>query len=227
MKKILRLSFGGKDRYTNKIKSLFGSSLIGYWPLNEASGTVAYDASGNGCNANYTGPALGQPGIGDGNTCPLWDGVDDYASCSHTNLVAAYNVNEGSHMGWAKAFNASVWTDGTRRPIFWPWGTARGNSIERDYDNNTMRSYMESMYALDHTPINTLDWFHIAVTWSQSANKIKLYINGVESSSPGVAFYAMDAFTALYLWYWCGWTAHYLILNRPATAGEIAQAALK
>jgi hypothetical protein len=45
----------GSKSYTEKLLRTFGSSLIGYWPQDELSGTVAYDRSGNGRNGAYTG----------------------------------------------------------------------------------------------------------------------------------------------------------------------------
>jgi hypothetical protein len=47
--KVSPVVMGGKS-YQQKIKNLFGSSLIGYWPLNELTGSIAYDISGKTSN---------------------------------------------------------------------------------------------------------------------------------------------------------------------------------
>ncbi len=39
---------------------------IAYWPLWEASGSVAFDLAGNALHGAYTGVTLGQVGVGDG-----------------------------------------------------------------------------------------------------------------------------------------------------------------
>jgi hypothetical protein len=39
--------------YYQKIKQLFGSSIIAHWPMWEGSGSVAYDISGNGRNGAH------------------------------------------------------------------------------------------------------------------------------------------------------------------------------
>src|SRR5260221_304319 len=57
---------GEGPTYISKIIALFGSSLIGYWPLNEQSGSVAFDFSGKSRNGTHTAVTLAQPGIGDG-----------------------------------------------------------------------------------------------------------------------------------------------------------------
>jgi len=46
---------------------------IAYWPMDEQSGTVAVDQSGNGRNGAYTAVTLGQPGMGDGRTAASFD----------------------------------------------------------------------------------------------------------------------------------------------------------
>jgi hypothetical protein len=50
-----------------------------YWRLGESAGSVALDSSGNGHDATYEGPILGQQGAinKDPNTSALFDGADD------------------------------------------------------------------------------------------------------------------------------------------------------
>lgn len=47
--------------YSDKVRSIFGTSLIAYWPLWETSGSVAYDISGNARNGAYSGITF--PGV--------------------------------------------------------------------------------------------------------------------------------------------------------------------
>ena len=53
--------------------------------MSEASGTDMIDAVA-AHNGTYTGVTLGQPGIGDGLTCPLFDGANDYAIANHADF---------------------------------------------------------------------------------------------------------------------------------------------
>ena len=95
--------------YADKI---LGYSPIAYWPLWEADGSTAEDISGNGFDGAYVDVTLGADGIGDGRTCPLFDGAAGYMNAFSTGLRDAFNGAEGSFAIWAKVFNVGVWTDG-------------------------------------------------------------------------------------------------------------------
>jgi lysophospholipase L1-like esterase len=51
---MIKLGMMGEKQYYQKVKNLFGSSLIAHYSLDEASGVVAIDKSGNGCDGVYT-----------------------------------------------------------------------------------------------------------------------------------------------------------------------------
>ena len=44
-----------RKSYARKLRALFGPSIIAYWPLDEAGGTLALDLSGNGLHASHKG----------------------------------------------------------------------------------------------------------------------------------------------------------------------------
>jgi len=70
---------GGGSTYIDKVLSIQPANLIGYWPMNDASGAVALDYSGQGNNGAYTGVSLANaPGPDGGNSCPLFDGTSDF-----------------------------------------------------------------------------------------------------------------------------------------------------
>jgi prepilin-type N-terminal cleavage/methylation domain-containing protein len=58
-----------------------GRGMVGYWPLNEGSGTVAYDYSGNGNNAAWNGTPIGTSG---------------YYSQTPTGWVGTFNGNRSA-----------------------------------------------------------------------------------------------------------------------------------
>ena len=60
-------------QYFKRVLHTENDNLVGYWPLREASGSTAEDESGNGCDGTYNSPTLGQDGIGDGWTVPLFE----------------------------------------------------------------------------------------------------------------------------------------------------------
>src|SRR3990172_8181451 len=98
--------------YEKKIKNLFGNSIIGYWVGDESGGAVAIDESGLGFNGAYTGVTLGQPGIGDGLTCPLYDGANDFMQ-PPAGFRNAFTPLEFSILLWYWPVSVAPWTDGT------------------------------------------------------------------------------------------------------------------
>ncbi len=103
------------SNYAHKVLATDQPHLLAYWPLSEVAGSVAYDFSGNARHGAYTGVTLGKTGIGDGDTCPFFDGANDFVNIYSVSLRDAFNGAEGTAMIWAKVFNVGVWTDGAYR----------------------------------------------------------------------------------------------------------------
>ena len=78
--------------YIQKMERTYNSSFVGLWPLDEESGTVAYDISPNGYNGVSSGLLRSNIQRGflapDGGKCAQFDG-----SASYINLYAALNYN--------------------------------------------------------------------------------------------------------------------------------------
>ena len=107
MRKIGRRWPTGNDRYSKRIAEFAGSSLVAHWPLNELSGTTAYDISGNGNHGAITGTTLGQPGIGDGLYSQSFDGSTSYIDIS---AIASNLVTNGG-FETAGAGGADIWAN--------------------------------------------------------------------------------------------------------------------
>ena len=58
--------------YYRRVLHTENDNLVCYWPLWEAAGSTAVDESGNSRDGTYNDPTLGQPGIGDGWSVPLF-----------------------------------------------------------------------------------------------------------------------------------------------------------
>lgn len=225
--------------YQRRILNLFGASIIAYWPLWEPSGATANDISGNARNGSYTGATLGQTGIGDGHTAPLFDASGDFCNVFSASLQAAFNGAEGALMCWARVFDAGVWTDGTLRH-FLNFGVDSSNNyaaLVRSTVNNRIafnRAGGGTTRQIAFNGVTTLNWFHFAGAWSESGGEVNAYLNGVAGAP-----LAPTAWTGLVnaarcviggrettpAALWNGWLAHAVLLNRPATPTEIAIAA--
>lgn len=164
--------------YTQKVQALYP---MAYWPLNETSGTTAADASGNGRNGVYSGATLGQGGIGDGNTAPLFDGVNDLVNVQSTSLTAAFNGSEGTLAFWMKAANWSgggtryvtrFASDGSNEVAIWQSSTA-GRLLFDYRAGGTLRQ-------VQINGIVDTGWIALACTWSKTADVFNAWMYGAQ-----------------------------------------------
>ena len=158
---------------------VLGYSPIAYWPQWEASGTAAVCQVNAAQNGTYTGVTLGQDGIGDGRTCPLFDGTNDLNNIYTTVLRDAFNGAEGTVLAWAKVSRVGVWTDSTYRSVL----ALRVDASNRvRLQRTTTNNQLEWRYvALDS--LSTVGWFHMGLTWSASGNAVKAYYAGSQTGT--------------------------------------------
>jgi hypothetical protein len=102
-------------RYLDRVRRIQAANLIGLWPGNEKSGTVAYDKSGNARNGSYSGVTLEHGRGPDGQVIPLYDGLVDYTNVFGAGLAGAFNGGIGALACWFQVASAGVWTDGAQR----------------------------------------------------------------------------------------------------------------
>lgn len=184
-----RALLAGRATYMDKVK---GYSPTAYWPMNELAGTVCKDRSGNGFDGTYTGVTLGQPGIGDGHKCPLFDGVNDYVNIYSAGLNAAFDGAEGTFMIWGLV---NDWTDDTVRLMMRLYDDA-DNSYDLKKNNgpagaNAIRAYAEAGAAGDGDNDSTLTGSTVfnqyVLTWSDLANQAEWFQNGVSAGTIALA----------------------------------------
>jgi hypothetical protein len=225
---------GGARNYVAQVKQIFGPSLIGYWPLSEASGSVAVDWSGNGRHGAHTGVTLGQTGIC-GYKCPLYDGANDFTNIYSVGLAGAFNPLEGTLMTWARASGAGVWTDGAlRRMVMLLADSSNRVYIYKSSFNNLLGlSYIAGGVTKDRTfSVTSTDWLHLVITWSKSADEVRRYSNGALQSGTsdtlgtwvgalGSAACCIGAATTTPTEVWSGLLGHVAIGNRALSPTEI------
>ena len=213
--------------YILKIPALFGANLIGYWPFNDAAGSAVSYGAVAGCDAGAAGgPTYSEPGIGDGNTSILFDGVNDGFTANADPFKTAFNELEGAAMLWIKAANAGVWTDGVVRFLLWFYHASAAINVVKNSDNTTYGQMTPTGTVF--TTITSTDWVHLAITWSQSLDFFRFYVNGVQIGIDQTFTAGMTDISALYIsYFWSGWMAHVIVLDRAATGPEIVKAATK
>lgn len=230
-----RMMEAGVSSGQSYIEKVVGYGPIAYWPLNEASGLVANCLVNPLQNGVYTGVTLGQPGIGDGNTCPLFDGANDYVNVMTATFAAALNGSEGTVSTWLRAFNAGVWTDGSARKAFrFRVDGANYIFMQRGAGNNIFRSDYSAGGTADNVndSLSTTDWFHSALTWSATNNEIELFTGGISQGvSLGLGVWAGPIILALIgasfitgeVWH--GWEQHFAVFGSVLTQPQIADLA--
>src|SRR5580765_1867960 len=104
--------------YADKVRAIFGSSLIDYRRLNEGAGTALIDSSpklhANGTLSGATWTAGAGP---DGGYAPLFDGVNDYGDIYSAGLNADFNGQLLTLAMWFKVSAVGVWTDAANRVL--------------------------------------------------------------------------------------------------------------
>jgi hypothetical protein len=223
--------------YTNKVKAL---APIAYWPLAEPSGSVATDESGNSRNGAYTGVDLGQTGIGDGRTCPLFDGTNDYTDIYSASLASAFNKDEGTAAIWLKVAEAGVWTDATTRRLLVLQADANNRILlTKGSTNNQLVIAYTAGGTTEQVTItaSSTAWLHLAMTWSKAADEVKAYFNGTQSGSTQATLGTwsgslastttlLGAISKTPTQVWNGYLAHAAIWTTPLSAAQIATLAV-
>jgi hypothetical protein len=228
----------GAGAYAERVLGMEPANLIGYWPLWEASGTKAEDISGRGHHGVHTGVTLGQPGIGDGRTCPLFDGTNDFNNVYSAALAADFNGAEGTLLIWAKVANAGVWTDGVARVMagIGVDGTDNFLRTSKDAANNSLSVYYEAGGTIDtvfKTGASAVGYMCLAMTWSKSGELLMSYYNGaaVDAGSATLGTWAgalastrcvIGAATTTPALPWSGNLAHCALWSKALTAAQIA-----
>lgn len=228
--------------YARQVLATQPANLIGYWPLWEASGSVADNYEGTAArDGAYTGVSLGETGIGDGRTCPLFDGANDFCNVYTANFAAAFNGAECTIMMWLKVFDAGVWTDETLRGGFYAAkGTSDIYSFQKQAADNELlfrRRATGTFSQVLKSGISETGWMCLGMTASKTADEFKAYYNGAQegSTQTGLGVFvgppASDR-TLIGAQYTTpsgimyGWGAHVAVWTTPLTPAEMAALAV-
>lgn len=234
-------------RHRNRIHTKYHKKVlrlgpIAYWPLWEPSGSVAQELV-NGWDGAYTGVSLGHPGIGDGKTCPFFDGTTAFVDVYTTLLRDAFSGAEGTLMIWAKVYDVGVWTDSADRYTIHLRADA-DNFIQLARKHSTNNTLF-SRYAAAATPETqadtahggTLTWMQFAITWSKAAEQVKHIVNGAQWGATDVtlgiwAGNLIDTATIIGALAttptapWHGWLAHAALWDTPLPLKHLAKLAV-
>lgn len=222
-------------------KKVLGYSPIAYWMMAEASGGTSTDEINSPAqDGAYTGVTLGQTGIGDGNTCPLFDGANDCNNIQTPTLTSAFSASAGTIATWVKVSGAGIWTDNQWRKIFVLY-TDTNNQVYLAKGDSTQSNQLRSIYRANGTiqsvniATTTTDWFHFAITWDKTTNQVKVYLNGTQqgSTQTGLDVWAgsltisvLGASSIVPTQVWDGYMAHSALWTSALSPADIADLAV-
>jgi hypothetical protein len=176
--------------------------LVGYWPMDEGTGSIVHDVSGFGANATTSVVA------GSGGVSPTWtnghrggglnfDGVGGYLGVSGTTQYAI-STKPFTFAAWVNLCNcggnggpvvASLKTD-TGQPFFILMSAAAG---QLGFDIGSVTSWTDFKNGVDPAPLLG-SWHHIVVTYNGAdptvSTNFAMYLDGVAQTLS-----AADAFS--------------------------------
>ena len=180
-----------KESYVDIIS---GDDPIAYWKLDESSGAATAVNSGTlgtAVDGSYTNfPLVGQTGIVQTITSPNksveFDGVNDYVSIpNNSSINTGTSYTNKSFELWFEADTVSG-----RQTIYEQGGSRRG--VHAYILDGSLYAYGYSLVDEDATtpwetvlsvPVDKNQTYHLVITFDQTGNAFKAYLNGEEFGS--------------------------------------------
>ncbi len=150
------------------------SGPIAYWKFDETSGTTASDSSGNGHAGTVSGASWVQGRV---NNALSFNGTDGLVDVGDIDVLADLTIS-----AWIKPSSLPV--TGSYKDIVTKTNGGGdsnhyleiyGDEVGFGFYNNGWREHTTSAADL---AVET--WYHVAVTYSDSANRVTIHVNGVK-----------------------------------------------
>ncbi|MDE1941147.1 MAG: hypothetical protein KGI66_03440, partial [Patescibacteria group bacterium] len=164
--------------------------LVGWWKLDEGSGTTASDSSGSGNTGTLTGSAL-----------PTWTAGKIGVALSFNGTNQYVTVNDSSSLAFGTGgFTVSFWIDPTtdsqptNNSLIWKMYPSLSNGWYialsptgkiYPYYRSDAPHYSYQFYSNATIPANV--WTHVAVVTDRSAGLIRIYVNGAPDATYNIA----------------------------------------
>ncbi len=160
------------------------AELVGWWKLDEGSGTTAYDSSGNGHDGTLVGDPMWRPGKIGG--ALEFDGTDDVVELGAFDVVGPgitlaawikpddFDINDGRIITKANEWLAD--------DHWWMLSTiAEAGETRLRFRLKTTEGQTVPTLIASSGVIVTDEWQHVVATWDGTT--MRLYLNGEETGS--------------------------------------------
>jgi hypothetical protein len=146
--------------------------LVGYWNLDQGSGTVAYDSSGYNNNGTIYGASWTNGKVG---LALLFDGIDDYVDCGNNETL---DPTQGATIEAWVSFSQLPSAAGHYMTIAGRSGMATDLDLQAELDNR-FKFYIGPGYVVvSSTVAEANEWYHVVGTY-EANNNMKIYVNGM------------------------------------------------
>jgi hypothetical protein len=155
------------------------NGLVGWWPFNGN----ANDESGNGNNGTVNGATLTTDRSGNANKAFSFDGVKDFISVSHSQVLNLPGNN--------KSFTIAAWIKpnqtGKQELNFISKGQGNGANSNDVYIFSVynqskigleLANFPNAFWTISSSNINFNQWNHLVVVYDNNLNQSNFYING-------------------------------------------------
>ena len=156
--------------------------LVSYWPMDEGSGTTAYDVTANTNDGTLMGGATWTT-AGMFGSAISFDGTAKWVQCGNDASLAVASGQDFTYSMWFRDAVAGDWAwlldqngRGTDSLVYTTQGTATGN--------DKLRFSMDSWFkdvAHGVTTVQPNVWNHVALT--RSGTTVTSYLNGIKEGS--------------------------------------------
>lgn len=178
--------------------------VVGYWHLDEATSTTAYDSSGfTNAGTLTNGPTWQSASNCKAGGCLSFDGVDDAVSISGSSASLQDLTDDGNSFSFAGWFKPSGLPQNTNDGyLFFRVGFHEGPFyLKTTGELRAVIWYSDNTNTVISTGsiLQTGTWYHVAMTVNESTNEFKLYLDGAQIGSTATITKALREYgTAVY-----------------------------
>jgi len=176
----------GGASYARRVKALFGSALIGYWPLDEAAGPVAVDRSSQTNDGAYSNVTLSNAlaPLFMRTRCPAFNGSNSQVDIYSAGLAADFNGAEGAMGIWLKVSDVADWNTLNLSPFGFQADVANRLFARTGAGSHQLNLFYIagniSVGSISLQKLNNFNgWLELWFSWSDAANEFNVYCNGL------------------------------------------------